>query len=356
MRLTFLATWALLGASFWAAGARGEPGPTPAAPSFIAGVALTPHYENPAERLTFDAMVDHVADLGATHLSVVVQWSQADVRASAIAPHPKETQDEVVVRRILRRARARGLQTMVLPILWIERRAEGEWRGTLQPTDRAAWWRSYRRFVLHFAALAEAEQASLFSVGSELASLETEAGRWRALIAEVRGRFSGRLTYSANWDHYQEVPFWDALDLVGLTGYHRLVPEPETVPEVPALAVVWTGVRNRLLRWRLGVGKPLIFTELGYPSLREAAHRPWDHTGDRPVDLEAQRRCLAAFAAVWREAPDLAGVFIWNAWGAGGPLDRGYTVRGKPAEAVVRDFFRARRQASDPNSERKLDR
>ncbi|MEZ4464125.1 MAG: hypothetical protein R3F60_12720 [bacterium] len=38
----------------------------------IDGIALSPHYENPAEGLTFDQMVDEIAETGASHLSVVV--------------------------------------------------------------------------------------------------------------------------------------------------------------------------------------------------------------------------------------------------------------------------------------------
>ena len=321
-------------------GAEGPAPPVVPAP-YIAGMALTPHYENPAEGITFDALVDDVAALGANHLSVVVAWSQTDIRAHHIGPHAKETQDEAVLRRIIRRARGRGLAVTLFPILWIEHRAPGEWRGTLAPSDAAAWWASYRAFVLHHAALAESEQVALFSVGSELGSMEADAPRWRALIAEVRGVFSGRLTYSANWDHYRDVPFWDALDLVGITGYHRIAPDDLTDPSEAQLVAAWQAVRRQVLRWRLGVGRPLLFTELGYPSRVGAAQRPWDHGGSGAVDLDLQRRCLAAFDRVWRLEPALAGVFFWNAWGKGGALDDGYVTRGKPGEAVVRSFFAA---------------
>ena len=31
-------------------------------------------------------------------------------------------------------------------------------------------------------------------------------------------RVSRSLTYSANWDHFQHVPFWNALDFIGISG------------------------------------------------------------------------------------------------------------------------------------------
>ncbi|MCA9542395.1 MAG: hypothetical protein KC620_26040 [Myxococcales bacterium] len=316
--------------------------PAPAAAPRIAverldGIALSLYFEDAARDLTYERMLDDIVAIGARHVSLTVQWAQTDVRASALAPHATETTPDATVRRVMRAARARGLSVMVFPIVWVEKRAMGEWRGTLAPTDEAAWWRSYRAFILHYAGLAAAEGADLFSVGSEFASLEDREARWRALIAEVRGVFSGALLYSANWDHYAEVPFWDALDAIGLTGYYRLSEQLD--PSQAELTAAWTTIRDRLLAWRARVGRPLVFTELGYPSLDGAAYSPWDYTTGRAADPEEQRRCLAAFAAVWRDVPDLAGVFFWNAFGPRDGQNTWYTFWGKPAEAEVKAWL-----------------
>ncbi len=303
-------------------------------------MALAPYYELPG--LTFHAMVDEVAGIGASHLSVVVSWSQPNVRSSRIAPHPKETQDDAVVRGIIRRAHARGLKVMLFPILWVERRAIGEWRGTLRPDEPDVWWREYRRFLMHYAKMAADEGVEVFSVGSELASLEAQLKQWRSLIGEVRGGFGGRLLYSANWDHYAEVPFWSDVDLVGLTGYYRLT--ESTDPSQTELDAAWRAVRVRLVKWQRQVGKPLVFTELGYPSIDGAARSPWDYTGERALDVEEQRRCYEAFYRAWADEPALHGVFFWNWWGPGGATDKWYTPKGKPSEAIIRRWYsRSRR-------------
>ncbi|MCB9537975.1 MAG: hypothetical protein H6704_17115 [Myxococcales bacterium] len=304
------------------------------------GIALTPYYENPAEGLTFDGMVDHAAGTGAEVLSVVVSWAQPDVRASHIAPDPKETQDDGSVRRIIRRARGRGLRVVVFPILWVEARDVGEWRGTLRPDDEDAWWRSYRAFVLHYARLAAEERADVFSVGSELASLEDRVDRWRALIADVRAVYPGELMYSANWDHYADVPFWRDLDLVGLTAYHRLTEGLD--PTVDELVAAWQPIKARLLGFAARVGRPMVFTELGYPATDGAARSPWDYTGNRTIDFEEQRRCFEAFRRVWGAESALAGVLFWNWWGPGHDDAGWYNPRGKPAEAEVRAWFEGR--------------
>jgi hypothetical protein len=82
---------------------------------------------------------------------------------------------------------------------------------------------------------------------------------------------------------------------------------------------------------------------VGYPSQSGAAVHPWDYTLDEPADPEAQARCYRAFASAWSDAAGLRGVTIW-VWehGRSGLADRGYAIDGKPAAAVVREFFRRR--------------
>ena len=305
----------------------------------IDGMALSPHFELPDQGMTFDSMIDEIATLGASHMSLVVQWSQTDVSASTLGPDPKETLPDARLRGLIRRARSRGLQVMLFPILWVEQRKIGEWRGTLAPIDPEAWWANYEHFVLHYAKIAQDENAAIYSIGSELASLEDDEPRWRALIGKVRAIYSGRLIYSANWDHYAEVPFWDALDLVGLTAYYELTQDPDA--SVAELTAAWRKIRDVLLDWRelTKTTAPFVFTELGYPSIDGTATAPWDYTRRTKVDLEEQRRCLEAFRRAWGHREELAGVFFWNWFGPGGPKDRWYSLKGKPALDVVKRWY-----------------
>jgi len=301
------------------------------------------HFEMPELGVTYESLLAGMAREGFTHVSLVTQWAQGDVHSAEVRPHPTETPPDETLRRALRAARAVGLRALVFPILWLERSRAGEWRGALRPRDRGAWWRAYERFTLHYAHIAAQEGAWGLSVGSELSSMEGDEGRWRALIAAARARFSGRLLYSANWDHAERVPFWDAVDHIGVTGYHPLSSAPD--PSVEELTAAWGRARDTLGRWldRAHPGRPLLITELGYPSLRGAAARPWDYTPDRPVDLEAQRRPLEAFRRAWRGEARLEGAFVWSWWGLGGPHDGWYTVRNKPALREVRAWLRAER-------------
>lgn len=62
--------------------------------------------------------------------------------------------------------------------------------------------------------------------------MQGDTVRWPPLIAAVRRRFTGPLTYAANWDPgYKAVPFWSLLDYVGIDEYHPL----RTVSETPSV-------------------------------------------------------------------------------------------------------------------------
>jgi hypothetical protein len=281
--------------------------------------------------------LDEIAAIGATHVSLAVFWRQQDVRSTAIAPSRDITVSDAHLRATIRRARRAGLQVFLLPIVDVAERKRGEWRGTLRPDDIDAWWRAYQRFILHYAAIAGSEDVALFAVGSELASTEVWRDRWFALISAVQGRFKGALTYSANWDHYRSVPFWQRLDYVGVTGYNELGRGNDA--SVDELAGAWRRVRDQLTAHAASVGKPLLLTEVGWPSQDGAATRPWDYTLRAAIDLEEQRRCYAAFVAAWQGEAGLAGVFFWDWVGEGGAKDGHYTPRGKPAAEVLRAFF-----------------
>ena len=67
--------------------------------------------------------------------------------------------------------------------------------------------------MLTYAAAAEEGNAELLCIGTELEEFVKKRPQyWRKLIQEIRGVYKGKLTYAANWDEYQQVPFWDAVD------------------------------------------------------------------------------------------------------------------------------------------------
>ncbi len=224
-----------------------------------------------------------------------------------------------------------------MPILLLRTPRPQDWRGTIEPIEVARWHRSYRTWIVEIARRAALSGVEALCVGSEFNSRQGDLAPWLETIARVREAYGGAITYSANWDSFDTVSFLDALDAVGLTTYYPLARHPD--PSVEELIQAWLPVRAELRRWQRESGIPMLFTEVGYASIDGVAMHPWDYTAEGAVDLGEQRDCLEAFAAVWREVPELTGVFFFLWWGDGGDGDRGFTPRRKPALRVVERWF-----------------
>ncbi len=308
------------------------------------GVAVGLWGSNP--NTTYLPQFREVQSLGANAVLFPVLLYVDTVAGSTVYPIDGRTTPDAVLRRAAREAQELGLRTALMPVVRIEHRVDREWRGQLAPVDRDAFFASYGEMLGRYAALAESVGVDLFLIGSELASLE-DAPHWGPLIERVRAAYHGAVSYSANWDHYEHVPFWSALDALALTGYYELSDTFD--PTQAQLTASWQAVRANLESWQAQhPGKRIIFTEVGYPAQDGGAATPWDYTLANPVDLEEQRMCYEAFITTWRGHPALAGVFFWEWTGAGGPQDGHYTPRGKPAAAEMRAYFTDDAAAAGP--------
>ena len=303
---------------------------------FVRGVALGLFSGDPD--WNYGALIDEIRARGATDVLVVVNAVQSDRFASDIEMRPGHSPSEATLARTLRQIREAGMRAALMPIVRLAERQPHEWRGVIAPADGLdAWFASYGRFVLPLARVAQAERVGRFVVGSELSSLEAYEPRWRTLIHEVRTVFEGTITYSANWDHANAVPFWDALDEVGLTAYFPL--GGDALESSRAVADAWMAPRAVMENLSERLGKPVLVTEVGYPSRQSAATRPWDDSGTALVDLDAQRQLYRGFCNAFAETPSVSGFYVWNWFGFGGPRDGGFTPRGKPAAAELENCF-----------------
>jgi hypothetical protein len=247
-----------------------------------------------------------------------------------------------------RLARRRGIHVLLKPHVWVR----GSEPDRITRADDAAWERwfaSYRRFIVHYAELAEAESIEALCIGTELSgsTVEREAD-WRRVIAAVRAVYHGRLTYAANWyQEFETIRFWDALDFVGIQAYFPLAErEGATVEQ---LVAGWRPHFEAIERVHEGTGKPVVFTEVGYRSVPDAAVKPWvwpsrrGDAGETP-DPAAQARAYEAFFRVFWKEPWVAGAYVWK-WfpGEGTPREEangtGFSPRGKPAERVMAAWY-----------------
>ena len=191
------------------------------------------------------------------------------------------------------------------------------------------------------ATLAQKCKVDLFCVGSELLSTETLKPRWTKVITDVRKAFKGKLTYSANWDHFTVPTFWDQLDYIGMNNYNELAKKPG-VP-VAQLVKNWDKVKTDILKFVEEQKKPFFFSEVGWHNLQNTLAEPWNYVAEGAIDLGEQERAYKSFVEAWREVgtDQYMGAFVWE-WRPGAkPTDHGqYSLQGSPALDVVKKWMK----------------
>lgn len=283
--------------------------------------------------------LNEIAALGADTVLFVVDSHMENGGSSAVYLDMRLVPTPEQLGRLIDHAKGKGLRVVLMPIVLLDRPRGNEWRGTIKPENWPDWWESYRAMLHHFAWIAEAHDVDVLVVGSELVSTEDQLEQWRRTISDVRKTFRGLLTYSSNWDHYREVTFWDQLDLIAMNSYWALGNDSSVTPQ--EIKQRWNGIQKAVLGFAREKNKPLIFTEVGWCSLGNAAHEPWDYTQySVPIDLDLQKRLYEGFFDSWHGIEQFGGFMVWE-WtcGEGGPRNRGYTPEGKPAEQVLRTWF-----------------
>lgn len=318
----------------------------------LAGLSQTDFAEQRAARLIESSLAT-----GADWVSIAPGWYQATSDASRIRPDPVRTPPDGDIRRLIDRAHAAGLRVMLKPFVDSD---DGVWRGDLRPADLGAWFAGYASMTHHFADLATQADADLLCLGTDLGFSEAaQADDWRRLIAGVRERFSGPLTYaashapSAGLGGYADVPFWDDLDFIGINAYFPLA---DRLISHAQLADAWNVWLEEIETWRMSqeLDRPVIFTELGYRSAATAAVQPRADGPVKPheVDPDLQANLYTAFFGLPYRLESLEGVFWWR-WNpdATGAHDSTFAPNGKPAESVLRRAYTAAaRRPSHPAS------
>jgi hypothetical protein len=261
-----------------------------------------------------------------------------------------------------------------------------EFRSYYNPANVATFFASYQTMIVREATLAQANGATLFCIGTELDQLAGPAYEtyWDNIITAARAVFSGKLTYSADWDDAlspwqyggsglpagtgditTQISFWNKLDYVGIDQYAPI--SDLANPTVQQLINGWTQVptdattlavtgEQSLISYYQGiaasVGKPLIFTELGYANSSDADSSPatpgFDENGNADGAVEdptLQANLYQAYFDAWKQDGNgsLVGTYLWN-WepdassvGPGNGIN--FSVQGQPAQTVVTNGF-----------------
>ncbi len=220
------------------------------------------------------------------------------------------------------------------------------WAAYINASDREAWFAAYGKVLNHYADLAAANNVKQYVLGNELTAMTSpevnasNTANWKKLIANVKTRYSGQLTYNANWggagttEEKNKIEFWDDLDTVSLSGYFNLDEDRKASWEK------WNNEQIKPLAEK--TGKNIVFTEIGYKSVDGSRYQPWNYNLNGPANETEQSDNYDIFIDYWKDKPYFKGFNIWN-WetfpNAGGAGNTDYTVQHKQAQALLKDWF-----------------
>ena len=239
-------------------------------------------------------------------------------------------------------ARERNLKVFLKPHLWFW---YGSYTGDFEldsENDWQEWESNYLDYIMHNAVLADSLQIEMFAIGVELKKfIHQRPAFWNLLIDSVRTVYSGTLTYAANWDNYDDIPFWDKLDLIGIDAYFPL--SEKQTPEITELTEKWDLHYNDIYDFSKAKNKKVIFTEYGYKSIDHTTQEPWNPNLDGSVNLTAQVNAYEAlYQKFWNEEWFLGG-FLWKWFDdhgmAGGHDNKNFTPQNKPVEDVIAEQY-----------------
>jgi len=255
-------------------------------------------------------------------------WSSAHPPRVLLPSQGQSWESDEGIEELSREAHALGMKVLLKPAVW-----QAHELDIPSAADRAMWFDQYRRFLEHYIQLAKTSHADVFCVGGELVHLTPYDSEWRKLISRVRQLYPGPLVYAANFgEEFEHVAFWDDLDYIGLQEYYPL---PDNLAVAPIVQQV-EAVQQKYHR-------PVIFTEVGFPSLAGANHQPWDDSQSTRISLQAQEAGYQAIFRAFYNQPWFEGMYWWKIEtnGSGGPQDSSHTPWGKPAMEVMKHWYTA---------------
>jgi len=312
-----------------AAPARGEP---------VRGITVSTHTDG--RDWADDPMVPTLQEIKSVGANWVTIHPYAGIRADGslrFRPIDPDHPPQHVVRPI-REAHALGLKILIKPHLayWGSPFA---WRGAIAFETAEQWerfWTDYERWITGLARVSA--HADAFVVGTELDRTVGHEARWRRVIAGVRERSGAPLTYAANWDSFHEVPFWDALDAVGIQAYFPLTGADEAISE-SSIRAGWQRWMQQLARFSAEQQRPIVFTELGYNRSHAAPLRPWDDRTDGDDARAVQEVCLREALLAIDGEPSVVGAFLWKWFPRPHSIGRTFQLATPQLKRVIRDAW-----------------
>jgi Glycoside Hydrolase Family 113 len=226
----------------------------------LKGFNYTSYYNGAYENA--DSLIS-LAGTGANTVALNIEYG-IDANNSTVYTDSNYTDSLAVLGKTIKEASADGLSVMVRPLIdflkpaLIGSYSVGDWRSYYNPSNPAAFFASYKTMIVDEATVAQANGAASVCIGTEFDQLTGPAylSYWTDIISAVRAVFSGKLTYSADWNSAASP--WK--------GQHGL---PAGTGDLATQVSFW----SQLARWVRGTDRTGAAARRGLP-----LHRGWRDT------------------------------------------------------------------------------
>lgn len=298
------------------------------------GVNITSWWYNDLTGPQIKDTLVQLHSLGVESASFLTTYYQLSPSSTEIYPIGNKTPMDSGLERAISLAKQVGMKTVLKPHVDMP---SGIWRGEISMNSEAdwqAWFQSYNDFILHYAQLAEDNGVDMLVIGTELEKT-VQRPEWTSIIANIRYAYNGDITYSANWDGYELVPFWDQLDYIGISAYFPLTNKFD--PDYTELRDKWSEIGTNLDSFANSNGKQIVICETGYQDRDGTNTSPWWISSY--VDEQEQADCYRAMFNSLHNRPTISGIYPWMCYFNPSQDVNGYDFFGKQAEHVINYYY-----------------
>jgi hypothetical protein len=315
--------------------------------SWQKSISIYPHSPTDFGSSSFDQTISQMKALGFNYVTLIIPYYQSNIYSTDIGPAGNAPTDASLVSAI-QYVHSQGM-SVILKIHLDP--GDGNWRASINPSDRTTWFANYKNVLLKYAAIAKQNSVEEYCIGTELISMSSASvnpdntTQWQNMISAVRAAYSGKLFYDANWGggSFQNEPpqigFWGSLDYIGISAYYNLGGDGS----VASLVSDWDSINSSTIQpLENQFGKPILFSEIGYRSVTNAHLEPWNSGIGGAYNAQEQVNDYTALFQYWNNYSYLQGVGIWYAVAnpnAGGSGDTDYLIQNKPVDQTIAQWF-----------------
>jgi len=289
-------------------------------------------------------IINYAISLNANSVALTFPFFTYGLTSNMVYAKPKVTPSPRHIAIFLTMAAKAHIRVTLRPVLnenaLVARNQQG-WRGSIEPQNRAAWFRSYNKLLLPYAAAAQAGHAATFVLGTELISLEG-APQWPGLVRSLRSVYSGQLTYDLNHDEFASDTANPPVPSHNVDAYPEFsLPDSASVARLTSSWNGWLGAHP------LSVRRELTLSEIGIDAVAGSYSEPWAwrNTRTEPLDTRVQAAWYKAACNAVSAEQIGGGIYWWYVNFDANPADpRPFksdrlTFLDRPAQQVIRDCF-----------------